>query len=489
MAEINYKPIINNCISEIAHDQIAITCSIDTRERGGISSVLGCQAECKVFAVEAMRGEALISGKVCYKVVYLDDDGKVQGLDYFCDYNEKLSADGIDAEMKLNAYPSVVDLTSAVSDGELTLTAVCDFVIRAITTKECKTLTEMSDGFLKTEPSECVRLTQIRENVAEIIGEEESGYNVEKVLLYETKALVLEVVKEEDVSVVKGIVNIETVLSTTDGIRGKTVTIPFREELDERGELDVRASVKSSRLVLSGDENNSVLEFKVFVAITGYAVNVEEVTLVTDAFSTNNELKCQIDYLPCKRFIGMSNGEVPISSEFEVDIHGRILASPVSRVNIARVVRDNDGATVDGVVVGVVYYDNDGVKALEVELPFSVKLESEILGDYITAEGIGSGLIGGFSMDRLRLTANITFSLYHYKTYRLKWISDVEIGGEKEKSGAGLSIFFADSNDSLWEVAKAVNVSPDEIARLNPDFEKEKDCLGRRRVTVFRRKE
>lgn len=488
MAEINYKQIVNNCISEVVHDQIAVACSIDARERGGISSVLGCQAECKVFAVEAMKGEALVSGKVCYKVIYLDDDGRTQGLDYFCDYNEKLSSDSIDAEMKLTAYPSVVDLTSAVNDGELTLTALCDFIIRAITTRECKSLTEMEGGFLKTEPSECVRVSQIKESVAEIVGEEESGYNVEKVLLYETKALVLEVVKEEDVSVVKGIVNVETVLSTTDGVRGKTVTIPFSEEVECSGELDVRANVKSSRLILSGDENNSVLEFKVFVSIVGYDVNVEEMTLVTDVFSTANELKSQTDYLPCKRFIGLSNYEVPISGELESDVRGRILASPVSRVNVARVITGDDNATVEGVIVGVVYYDNDGVKAVEVELPFSVKLDG-VTADYITAEALANGLSCGFSMDRIRLTANVTFTLYCYKTYRLKWISEVEVGSEKEKNQAGLSIFFADSSDSLWDVAKAVNVSPDELMELNPDFNEQGDNCTRRRVTVFRRKE
>ncbi len=488
MAEIEYKQIVNNCISEVIHDQIAVACSIDARERGGISSVLGCQAECKVFAVEAMRGEALISGKVCYKVIYLDDDGRTQGLDYFCDYNEKLSSDSVDAEMKLSAYPSVVDLTSAVNEGELTLTAVCDFVIRAITTRECKSLTEMEGSFLKTESSECVRLSQIKESVAEIVGEEESGYNVDKVLLYETKAQVLEVVKGEGISVVKGIINVETVLSTTDGMRGKTVTLPFSEEIECNGELDVRASVKSSRLILSGEENNSVLEFKVFVSITGYDVNLEEVTLVTDVFSTRNELKSQVDYLPCKRFIGLNNYEVPISGELELDVHGRILASPVSRVNVARVIASDGSATVEGVLVGVIYYDNDGVKAVEIELPFSVKLDGT-MGDYLTAEALANGLSGGFSMDRLRLTANVTFTLYCYKTYRLKWISEVEAGAEKERNQAGLSIFFADSADSLWDVAKAVNVSPDELIELNPNFNEQSDTCTRRRVTVFRRKE
>lgn len=488
MAEINYKEIVNNCLSEVIHDQIAVSCSVDARDRGGISSVLGCQAECKVFAVEAMKGEALISGKVCYKVIYLDDDGRVQGLDYFCDYNEKLSSDSVEAEMKLNAYPSVVELTSTVNDGELTLTAVCDFVVRAITTREFKSLTDMEGGFLKTELSECVRLNQIKENVAELIGEEESGYNVEKVLLYETKALVEEVVKGEGVSVVKGIVNVETVLSTTDGIRGKSVSLPFSEEIECDGDLEVRVSVKSSRLVLSGDENNSVLEFKVFLSISGYEVNVEEETLATDVFSLDNDLRYQVDYLPCKRFIGMVSRETPISGELDVGVSGRILASPVSRVNVARVKPIGNGAMVEGIVSAVVYYENDGVKGVEVELPFSINLDCDV-ADYITAEGIANGLTCGFSMDRLRITANVVFTLYLYKSFRLKWISNVEVGGEKERNQAGLSIFFADASDSLWDVAKAVNVSPDELLALNPDFNEVQEGCVRRRVTVFRRKD
>ena len=77
--ELSYKDLINNCVIDCAHDQLAVTCSVDTKDRGGVKKLLGLSAECKVYTAEAMKGEAKITGKACYKVIYIDRDNKTAG--------------------------------------------------------------------------------------------------------------------------------------------------------------------------------------------------------------------------------------------------------------------------------------------------------------------------------------------------------------------------------------------------------------------------
>ncbi len=491
--ELSYKQFINNCIIETAHDQIAVTCSVNTKERGGVKKLLGIQAECKVYTVEAMNGEAKITGKTCYKVIYLDKENQPKGLDYFCDFNESIMGT-ISPSDKLAVSHSVVDVSGKIDDDEITLTAVCDFLIKVIGSHDGKAVDNLTDVYTNTETMECVTLSMLKDDTFAVSSEEESGASVNKVLYFGTTPIITSVTESDVGATVEGLVQVEIVYDTDSGVKGKTFGIAFSEEIEADNIVDVNATIKSSRLVLSGDEANNVFEVEAFVTISGYDVGVREQQVIVDAFSTTKELSLEQTYLPCRRYTSCKTFDFPVSAEVEGDglpNNAVVLATPVLRVNIANAIAGDNEVTIEGLAVAtVLYYNEDRVDSVQVELPFSITEKAEGIkpSDMLTAEAIITDFQASFMSGIINLRAMLKARICVYTTYRLRWVSSITEGEEKPVNKNGISIFYVGANDSVWDIAKAVNLSPEEVTALNPDLDTTATNGKPRRVVVFRKR-
>ncbi len=487
--EITYKEIINNCLTTVAYDQLAVTCSVDAKDRGGIKRLLGISAECKVLNAEPMKGETRISGKTAYKVIYIDKENKTCGLDYFCDFSESISGE-IAPTDRLSVSSSVVDVSGKLHDDTVTLTAVCDFNISVIGKNDGRSVENVENVFLKRENFECVELTALKENTFEVSHEEESGTAVDKVLYFNTIPLITTVSKSDVGATVEGFVQTNIVYVGSNGVQGKSIEIPFSEEIEAENTADVTAIVKSSRLVLSGESDNNIFEIEAYVTLNGYDVGIKDEELVTDAFSLSNELTVEKEYLPCKRYVKCESLDFAVSTEAESDElpeNATVLASTVLRVNIANVLSGENEVTVEGLAVATVLYSVDErVDSVQVELPFSVTQSVADISpdDSLTAEALITDLTVDFMSGILRLRAMLKARVCVYKTYTLKWISSIKENDEKMPNPNGISIYYTNIGDDLWDIAKAVNISPDEL--LLTDTELSTPTTDRHRVVVFR---
>lgn len=487
--EITYKEIVNNCLTTVAHDQLAVTCSVDTKDRGGIKRLLGISAECKVLNAEPMKGEARISGKTAYKVIYIDKENKICGLDYFCDFSESITGE-ITPSDRLNVLSSVVDVSGKIHDDAVTLTAVCDFSITVIGKNDGRAVENAENVFLRRENFECVELTNLKENTFEVSHEEESGTAVDKVLYFNTTPLITAVNKSDVGALVEGFVQANIMYVGVNGIQGKSLNIPFSEEIEADNIADVTATVKNSRLVLSGESENNIFEIESYVTLSGYDVGIKDELLVTDAFSLSNELDVSKEYLPCKRYVKCESLDFAVSTEAESDElpeNANVLASTVMRVNIANVLSGENEVIVEGLAVATVLYSVDErVDSVQVELPFSVTQSvSEITpDDSLTAEALITDLTVDFMSGILRLRAILKARVCVYKTYTLKWVSLIKDGASKIPNPNGISIYYTNIGDDIWDIAKSVNISPDELLQSNPELST--PATERSRVVVFR---
>ncbi len=490
--ELSYKDLINNCVIDCAHDQLAVTCSVDTKDRGGVKKLLGLSAECKVYTAEAMKGEAKITGKACYKVIYIDRDNKTAGLDYFCDFSESIVGD-IAPQDILNVCHSVVDVSGRIEDDVITLTAICDFVIKVIGKHSGKTIDVANEIYTNRELQETVELSPLKEDTFEVSVEEESGTSVDKVLYFGTTPLITAVTKSDVGALVEGVVQTEIVYLGENGVRGKSFGIPFSEEIEADNLADVKATIKNSRLVLSGDSANNVFEVEVFVTLSGYDVAVRDVELVVDAFSPEKQIEVTHDFLPCKRYVGSKTFDFPVSTEVEGDSlpdNATVLATPVLRVNIANALAGENEVTLEGLAVATILYMNeDRLDSVQVELPFSVteKVDGITPTDTLTAKALITDFTATFMSGIITLRAMLKARVCIYKTYSLKWVSQVKEGEEKPRNNSGISIYYVNPADSIWDIAKAVNMSPEEVESTNPELTTPTNET--RRVIVYRKRQ
>lgn len=492
--DIKYEVVKNDCFAELAHSQLVVTCTINTAERGGVSKVMGVSADGRLMSLEALAGEAKLSGKVNYKILYLDGEGKLSGLDYFTDFADSVKADTILASYKLNAELSIIDVDTTVNGDEITLSAVCDFVICTVITGEYKTIASLDAEYNISE--ETVTKITTAESTFEIYEEVESGVNIDKVLLYESRVIALENQINDNVVTLSGEASSDIIYISEGKIYTKTVIIPFSEELNIQNAENIyfSAKIKNARLVLSGEEDNNIIRIELLVAVYGINTITDKQTVLSDIFSEICELGEEADIIETNRYLDSQKFTAIISTEAGLEENmqpiAKVMATPVSRNNLANIIAGEGCVTVEGLIVANVLYldEEENVGSVQIELPYSITLDAEwIKADMVLrGEAVASSVTAKSKGNIIEVKAELKLRIDAFVKENLKFITSIVEGEAKPDNPSGISIYFTGEDDTLWSIAKALNVSPKKLLANNPKLLEgvEKGM----RIIVFREK-
>ncbi|NCA66769.1 MAG: DUF3794 domain-containing protein [Clostridia bacterium] len=276
----------------------------------------------------------------------------------------------------------------------------------------------------------------------------------------------------------------------------KTVIIPFSEELNIQKAENICFSVKikNARLVLSGEEDNNILRIELLVTAYGMITFTENQKLLSDLFSEAVELTEEVAVIDTRRFLFSKKFETGISTEAGLEDNmlpvAKVLATPVSRNNLANIIAGNDTVTVEGLIVANVLYldEEDKVGSVQVELPYSIMLKAEGITEnmLLNGEAVASSVTAKSKGNIIEVKAELKVRVDVFVKGKLKFITSVIEGEAKAENPSGISIYFAGEEDTVWSIAKALNVSPKKLLANNPKLQNgvEKGM----RIIVFREK-
>ena len=398
-------------------EQVTVETSVNTAERGGISAVLSLEAEAKLLGVEMMQGEALLSGKVNYRLLYADAAGKLCGLDYFKDFETRLVSDDVTADGKWDATLSVIDCGCDLQGDTVTLGAVVDVSLRAY--RECKmrAVAAIPDAELLTGRLETERFVGKREFLSDLAKEESVGCLVKKVLLFDTQAAVLSSEEKEGTLFISGEARaVVLYLTEEDAVEEKTFVLPFAQEAETRGKNAVSATLKNARVVISGDESVSAVEVEMTLSLTVSDLEAESVEVAKDVCLPASEAILTKESLCADIFLGETRKKEAVSFSLSIDGADEILVvRPVGLAVAGSEVKDGS-VRVEGVAFfDVVYRKEDGYFSAQGELPFVSELpfaeakrsdKAKVRADVLGARGMLTSS-GADIAAELLLTADI----------------------------------------------------------------------------------
>lgn len=482
--ELNYQTIKNDCVSLVAHAQTVVNSEVSTAEKGGVGKLLSVNADIGITSQEAVQGQVRIGGKVTYKIVYLDREGKVGGLDYFGEFDAVAEDERI-AVGNVDVSAGILDAQCQIAGDELRLSAVCDLLVYQIVSHE--------DNALVAAPCECLQeevqataLSPLPEAAFEVVEEIESGCTVDRVLLFDAKAIKTGATHAEDTTVVEGVLYADVVFLCQGTVRSTSLNVPFSEEMDIAQDCDLSLRLKSARLVLTGEDDNNVLRVEAVLGVKGYAVQHTSYTLVKDLFCQECDVVPKRDCFVCRVPLGEYSEGQRVSAPIDLDGQ-RSVAAFVSRVNVASLTPQEHSFVAEGLaVVGVLYEDGQGaLQAQQVEIPFSVDIAAKGVDKDALLQGRAIGQearVGSHG----EVVAQLLFAVSAYRPQQIGYIVDVEQIPYAAKQAVA-SVYFAAPQDTLWDVAHAVHVSPAQLVALNPSLQE--PASETRRVLVFRHRD
>lgn len=453
-------------------EQVTVETSVNTAERGGISEVLSLESEAKLLGVEMMQGEALLSGKVNYRLLYADAAGKLCGLDYFKDFETRLVSEGVTADGKWDATLAVIDCGYSLQGDTVTVGAVVDVSLRAY--RECKIrgVAAIPEAELLTGRVETERFVGKREFLLDLDKEESVGCLVKKVLLFDTQAVILSAEEKEGVLAVSGEARAVVLYLTEEDVVGeKSFVIPFSQETEARGKSRVFAAMKNARVVISGDESVSAVEVEMTVSLTVSELERETAETVKDVFLPGAEAVLVKEAVPAEIFLGETRKRELLASSIVLDGADEILiVRPVGLAVAGSEVKEGT-IRVEGVAsFDVVCKKEEGCFSRQGELPFV----SEILfsgaepGDKATVRADVIGARGVLTASGADVTAELILAADLSRPSETALITDVSEGEARADDGAGISVYFAEAGEDLWGIARNMGVMPSALLRANP---------------------
>lgn len=481
----NFDNIKTDGKKTITKKEISVGCNISPQEQKGIKKILGVEGSARITNNETLVDEIKLNGLVNFKVLYLDSENEMRSLDYIAEFTDSVSQQGVSLQSKISALASVKDISVSATDNQIKLMALTEIVIDELFSEEINALVGVSDNCLKRVKEIRVQnLTGSGTGSFEIAEEFETNTNIEKVLLFDSAAVVTDVKCGIDSVLVSGEVITDIIYKGATGIITKCFSMPFSEEVTVNGafagqKVSVRAEITDSKIILSGNETNNLIKAQVQLKISANAYEDKQIEVISDIYCAEKEIVKETVSKNTEYFTGCKFFDEKINGTAQLDVQMTaikdIITTSASRSVLVNLIPGTDSVTAEGVVSAAVIYndDNGEINSVQVELPYSIELRVEnlSLNGKIKGTAVLSNIYARAKRDKeIEAIAELKFCLEIFDSGCIEYISSIEEGEDKIPPKNAISVYLAEKGETMWDIAKALNMKPDEILKQNPDL-------------------
>ena len=355
----------------------------------------------------------------------------------------------------------------------LYISVVVGAQIKVYTQAEVEYLAGGEQVVVKKEGGEIVQVTTLIGEIEESDDFEADG--VVDVLIHEEKARLLSAkVGLGEVEIDGEICYDVCALKEEGGVERYERTLPFKMKLpceEGREEDGVKALLEVRRaevsLSVSEEDNRAKINFVCGVFADCILYKKVAVEMGIDAFSTTKKIHLRRQKV-AGRYLSEQKNEVfrvagtAVNSFWEEGWNLCCVFLPVVEISKRQ-------GNIEGIleVNALLRREDGGYKVSVLTLPFSSESKA---GEKDEIECMVSGLsVRNFSKDETKLEGTIKWTIRAFEEVEADYVTEVVEGEDLPKKEAAITVFVPTKGDGLWEVAKKMGVSPEEVERSNPE--------------------
>jgi len=469
--------------------QTAVECKFGQE----VESVIASHASVSLTGAEAGNGEVRYYGKAHFSLVYEDSEKHICRAEKGVEFTARAEDERCFSALTPRVTMSVENLSVRREGASVYLTALLGADIRLYGDETFEYLAG-GDLIVKREPVPVIT-AHLCGGAAEADDEFETEF-IGDILLHTETVGSVEVTCSAGSLKVQGEINLGILaLKGDNALVSFERLVPFDLEIpcDEASagrNAEVKVSVLDVSLKAETDEERGKCKISAELTLGAEGCVYEETTVdaVTDAFSKTNEITLAFNTAEstgagsCKCFAERISGKAALSSK--VDFTDTLQAVTLQRAE-ANLVSDGDGKRVEGVALATLIVKGaDGdCRGIEMSLPFSVPVDAEpctanVLVCSMSARQKQEGEIDA--------EATLKICLEEKRTVSGKFVCSAEEGKEVQESDCAISVYIPRAGDGLWELAKSLKKSPEEVSANNPELEF--PVKEGQRVVIYRKK-
>ena len=414
-----------------------------------------------------------VKGRAFFQILYLDTEGIPRSFDAQCGYSCEIEQDMGEA-VAAAALARFEDIAVKESPRRVDLRA--QLVVTA--TAACNRTFETTDGGEDCEKQEGSHMVTVIADVTHALSTAagnivipQSLPEVKEVLMAAGAAEITAVHRDIERIAVEGEIKLGIVYMGSDRnapIQYMSENVPFSEIIPVKGEGEPLVSCAAARIFVEKGDEPDTLTYSCATDIGVIMTGREEVRLLEDAYSTTHVSQtirgrvdtCELIGIPQQRRVIRAGAVIPETCPEA----SRVLLTMVTpSIREARAAKG--AVSVEGTLICTVCYTTAGlgVRSAKLSIPFETELSAPVSEEmwvsvdaqceYAAAEGSGR---------ELELRACLSFCGTAFDYEEMDTVTELRCGEPLERDG-GIMLYFADPDESDWDILKRFRVSGDHM--------------------------
>ena len=461
-----------------------------------IEKILSCSLIPEVNLSNVSGDRLNIEGSSCLRVLYLDGDQALRMYEYRTPFSESVPLKGEigDSAVYVDAKPEYLNCR-ALSPRKLSLHGAFSLSVRIAVTDD-QPYYSCDDDELQTKSD---RLT-----VSSLSGLCSESFSVQEDISVSGKSDISALLSHRltaritDVKAIRNkiMLNAELKLEMMylSGIEDPELeclsySLPISRVIDCDG-VDENSVIDSDLNVMSGDvrlsddalDGSSMLTLDARLCFNALCYAAEEIEVLSDAFSTDREAQVQTEPfscssgIVCRSFTDVGKATVGLDEEI-----GRILDVHCEKLSADHVASD-DGVMIRAkMTVGIFFENSEKEKRyVERDAEFSYRPDTEGYPEILRLRAAAESLSYRLKDSRqLELRAEMCYRLTLCRRLNCAAVTGVSTDDDapQRESDSTLILYYADSGDRVWDIAKRFCSRPADIIAEN-DLEGEEIDAG-----------
>ena len=484
--EPNYTRIVSSVRKNLGITQSVVEVKLQSDEEG-VRNVYSIGAKSTVIKSDVSGNELVFNGLVDFQAMVECDSLKFSALDYSAEFKDKFIYDKeLSGEVILTS--NVIDISSQVVTNGVRVTAIVETNIDIIESVDKNVLTGIN-GDAEISTDELNYYTYVGKATEKFDVSDEININgVDQIYMVTPSVSISSVVPKNHFAIISGKLNVDICCGGRDGennIITNNHEVDFcwevaLDDIEENSYIQNAVSILSNEIKVSTsiEDGNAQINILVPINYSGYVFKSSVISVIGDIFSKTHYISTtseKVDLLKGERSVGFKdniNGVAVISDT--APFIDDVLGVSTNNIVIASCNIDDNNLVVEGIANSTVLYftkETNLITSVLVEMPFVVeqKVDADICNVVsICLNGLSAKSRRG---KEIEVSAEIEMFADNYLVSNNCIISEVHVGEEKPIDECSLYIYVVKPNDTLWDIAKEMNVSEDLIIEQNPDIQ------------------
>ena len=451
------------------------TVNIRISAKKEIAEVVSVGSESAIVSYESTNGSASFYGKTNIKFLYDDGMGLVSS-NYTADFTADIANQLLTTESKLLFDVVTVDTKVDTNANTAMIAILLEISVLGYIPQTTNCLVGGENIFCRKQNLTILKGVQTAQ-IPFVVDEELTATQpIDGVLLAESNVCVSDHYFADGTLHLKGIATVRLTYTSEGTIYTDSIPFDFQREVDagniSANNLQLLATVKTTKVRLDiSQEGNKLFLADIACNLQLENTSVNSVEVIADCYGADCDFSLEKQHitttLPLPAICAERTFMVDLPNDADKKLQTAVNVSAV----ITKCTAGVDCITVDGIVYATAIYRNERVESEVLEIPFSQKIDAP--GVTVGCALGGNVVVTNFHLQQTDyLSANVTLcfriNVSRDETYTV--ITSAETIPFDKTNLPALEIFLTHKGETLWELAKNLHMSTQDILVTNPQL-------------------